>query len=368
VASPDVVIIGAGIIGTAVAYRLACATKLRTLVIERGSPGCEASNAAAGVLAVASGQARQGALLNLRRESARLFPALVAALEDETGIDVGYCRNGFLSLAFSDTEAEDLVALLEHRKQQGFPCELLSAVEALSLEPSVNPAISAAAFFAEDNSIESDRLVTALVVAAQRRGVRFLFDTAVQSMRADSESVTLQLKHDKMEAALVIVAAGAWSGELLATCGVKAPLRPARGEMAAVRPLGWRVRHTLAAQGGYLVPRRSGEVFVGSTMAFVGFDKLVTEAGVATLLHRGAMLLPALPRSTLVRTWAGLRSCPTIRRPIIAPLPGLPKVILATGHHRNGILLAPITAPLVTDLVTGSQPAVPLRPFSFRRH
>jgi glycine oxidase len=112
---------------------------------------------------------------------------------------------------------------------------------------------------------------------------------------------------------------------------------------------------------------RDGRVLVGSTVAFVGFDKQVTAEGVATLLAHAALMVPRLEGAAPVRTWAGLRPCPTIRRPIIAPLPGLANVLLATGHHRNGILLAPITGQLVTELITAATPTVPLPPFSYRR-
>src|SRR5262249_12818754 len=118
----------------------------------------------------------------------------------------------------------------------------------------------------------------------------------------------------------------------------------------------------------YLVPRANGEVLVGSTTAFVGFDKRVTATGVSTLLAQAQQMVPRVRDATLVRTWAGLRPCPTIRRPIIAPLRDMENVMLATGHHRNGILLSPITAQLVAEMIVGMRPSVPLRPFSYRRH
>jgi glycine oxidase len=119
---------------------------------------------------------------------------------------------------------------------------------------------------------------------------------------------------------------------------------------------------------GYLVPRRDGEVLVGSTTAFVGFDKSVTAEGLRTLLARAAEMVPRVREATVLRSWAGLRPCSTIRRPIIARLPGLDNVVLATGHHRNGILLAPITAKLVAEMIAGAPPCVPLAPFRYRKH
>jgi glycine oxidase len=368
VKTADVAIIGAGVIGACTAETLARASRLRIVLLERGTPGCEASNAAAGVLAVASGQARRGVLLELRRLSAAMFPALVDRLEQESGMDLGYRRDGLISLAFSEAEATALQALVLHRREQGLRCELLSPPDAIRIEPVVNPVLHAAALFPDDRAIHSEHFVRALIGAAGRRGVELRERTNVRSVVPSQRAVKLELDDGRIEAGVVIVAAGAWSRQLLASSGIKVPVRPARGEMLAVRPAAWRLRHTLVAGDGYLVPRNGGEVLIGSTTVFDGFDKHVTAAGLATLRARAAAMVPRIREAAELRSWAGLRPCSTIRRPIIAPLPGSENVILATGHHRNGILLAPITAQLVAELVTGATPTVFMRPFSYRKH
>jgi glycine oxidase len=366
--SADVVIVGAGVIGSAIAYTLARSTTLRIVVVERGTPGCEASNAAAGVLAVASCRARRGVLLELRRRSAAMFPELVARLQEETGIDLGYRRDGLIALAFTEPEVAALQELVRHRNEQGLRAEFLDRAGVLSVEPTVSSQVHAGGLFPDDRSINSERLVAAFVAAAQQRGVECRFNSKVQSLCSANGVVKCRLANDALDASTVVVAAGAWSGELLASCGFKVPLRPARGEMAAVQPATWRLHHTLTADEGYLVPRGDGEVLIGSTTAFVGFDKGVTDAGLAMLLARAQAMVPQLREAPLRRSWAALRPCPTIRRPIIAPLPGVENVILATGHHRNGILLAPITGTLVAEMIMRHAPSVPLRPFSYRRH
>jgi glycine oxidase len=368
VRSADIAIIGAGVIGAAIAEALARSGRQRIVLIERGTPGCEASNAAAGVLAVASVQARRGVLCELRRRSAGMFPELVERLEAETGSALGYRRDGSISLAFSEAEAVALSSLVQHRVGQGLRGEMLGVPEVLRLEPAVNPRVHAAAFFPDDCSIHSERLVRALISAAQQHGVELLERAEVRSIGCRPEAVRLELDCGALEAAIGVVAAGAWSPQLLAPCGVKVPVRPARGEMLAVRSASWSLRHLLAAGDGYLVPRDGGEVLIGSTTAFDGYEKRVTADGLATLRARAALMVPRIGEAAELRSWAGVRPCSTIRRPIIAPLPGRENVILATGHHRNGILLAPITAQLVTALVTGAAPAVPLRPFSYRKH
>jgi glycine oxidase len=368
VRTTDVAIIGAGVIGACIAETLARCSRLRIALLERGTPGCEASNAAAGVLSVASTQARRGVLLELRRLSAGMFPDLVDRLQAETGIDLGYRRDGLISLAFSEAEAVALRELLQHRSMQGLRCEMLTPAEVLRLEPAVNSGVHAAALFPDDCAINNERLVCALVVAAQRRGVALYEHTAVRSVVRRAGAVQLELGSDSLEAAIVVVAAGAWSPHLLAPCGVKVPVRPARGEMLAVRPAGWQLRHAVTSGDGYLVPRDGGEVLIGSTTTFDGFEKHVTADGLASLRARASLMIPRIGAAAELRSWAGLRPCSTIRRPIIAPLPGMENVLLATGHHRNGILLAPITAQLVTELVTGGPPTVFMRPFSYRRH
>jgi len=363
----DVLIVGAGVIGAAVAETLSRAGAFRIMLCERGTPGCEASNAAAGVLAVASGQARKGVLLELRRVSGAMFPAWVDRLCDETGIDVGYRASGVLSLACSDAEVAGLRELVEHRRSQGMRCEWLDAAAVRAVEPAVHPDIRGAALFPDDHSVDSARLVAALVAAAVRRGVALRDGTAVHALVPGPDSVRVAVGDDVIDAGIVVVAAGAWSCDLLLDLGVRIPVRPARGEMAALTPVGCAVRHTLMAGDGYVVPH-GDEVLVGSTTAFVGFDKQVTAAGVAALRAHAAALVPAFAAVPFTRTWAGLRPCSTIRRPIIARLPGAPRVIVATGHHRNGVLLAPATARLVADLVTGAPPVVSLAPFVYRRH
>jgi glycine oxidase len=362
------VIVGAGVIGAAIAYELSRQTRLHVMVVERGTPGCEASNAAAGTLPVASSRARGGAVFALRRASARLFPDLVARLEEESAMHLGYRCDGTLAVALSDAEAEALDDLVPHRLTQGFAAQRLDRDAVLAAEPAINPEVRCGAFFADDTRIESPPLVAALVRAAQRRGVGFRLGTDIRAAQVERASLRLFLHDGELWAPAVVVAAGAWSAPLLAGCGVKVPVRPARGEMLALRPARWSLRVPVSAQGGYLVPRPNGEVFVGSTMSFAGFDRRVTPTGVAMLRDLAAAAVPQARAARLLRTWAGLRPCSTIRRPLITRLPGAENVVLATGHHRNGILLAPITAKLVVELITGVPPSIPLHPFGYRKH
>ncbi len=364
--SPDFAIVGGGVIGCAIARELARAGAGRIIVIERGQPGGEASNAAAGLLAVASSRAPGGAVFELRRASASLFPTLVDELRGESGIDVQYSSAGLLDLASTDQQAEDLAKLVERRRGQGFSVELLDAAAVRGCEPAVNPAVRGGAWFPDDRSINSALMVEALHVAAKALGVEFRPGAPVTAVeRAGERVMSITAGGERHAPGHLIIAAGAWSPEIGALLGVKIPVRPDRGEMLALRPE-LRLRNALSCAEAYVVPRGDGELLIGSTSARGETEKIVTAGSVALLLERALQMVPTLAAARLVRTWAGLRPMSTLRRPIIGPLRNYDNVTVATGHHRSGILLAPITAKLVAELLLQGSPSLSLTPFAYR--
>ncbi|MEO8604812.1 MAG: glycine oxidase ThiO [bacterium] len=367
--SPDVLIIGAGVIGCAIARALALGGAGRVVVVDRGQPGAEASGAAAGVLAVASGRAPRGALFELKRASARLYPRLVAELHAETGHEVGYVAGGLLDLAFTSREAEQLDHLIAKRAEDGFRVERLDGDAVRERYPQINPAVRRGAYFADDAAIDNGKLVAALHAAAEARGVRFLLGRRVRRLHALRERVTaVELDDARLTPGHVVIAAGAWSAALGAGLRARIPIGADRGEMMAVKlrpplpplplPVSWR--------DGYLVPRPDGEVLIGSTSAPGVTDKQVTAGNAALLLTRAVRMLPGLADAPIVRVWSGLRPVCTLGRPIIGPLRGFANLTLAVGHHRNGILLAPITAQLIAELILHGATSLPLEPFKYR--
>jgi glycine oxidase len=364
--TPDVAIIGGGVIGCAIAYYLAREGAGRVLVIDRSHPGHEASGAAAGLLAVASSRAPGGVLFDLRRVSAALFPKLVEELRDETGIDTDYRADGLLDLAFTDQEASDLERRVARRVEQEFRAELLDPSTLRKVESDLSEDVRAAALFSDDCSVDSVRLVAALHEAARSRGVEFRVGAAVTSIETAGDRVTaIAAGGERVMPARVVLAAGAWSREIGALFGVKIPVRPDKGEMLAVQtalPL----RHSVSWGDGYLLPRSNGELLIGATSERGTFDKQVTEQSVRVLRERAARMVPALRDVSIARSWAGLRPCSTIRRPIIGPLRGYQNVIVATGHHRSGILLAPITGKLVAELIVHRATSISIEPFAYR--
>lgn len=359
-------IIGAGVIGCAIAYELVREGAGPVVVIDRGEPAGEASGASAGVLSVGSGRAPRGVLLDLRRRSATMYPEWIAEVEAQARGDVDYRRDGLVELAFTREEAAELEDLVARRAEQGGRVRMLDP-EALRAEvPEASRSALAAALFEDDHSVDCPRLVGALCAAARSLGAEFLCGAEVSAVECAGGRVTRVVAGDRTcEVGRLIVAAGAWSGQIGALLGVKVPIRPDKGEMIAYRaPVG--LRRTLVWNGGYLVPKGNGEILVGSTSTRGTFDKRVTPESVELLAARAATMVPALRGVAHHRSWSGLRPCPTIRRPIIGPLPALENVIVAAGHHRSGTLLAPITARLVCEIALGRAPSVDLRPFAYK--
>lgn len=367
--SPDILIIGAGVIGCAIARALAIGGAGRVVVVDRGQPGAEASNAAAGVLAVASSRAPRGALFELKRASAGLFPALVDALRAETGLEVGYVGAGLLDLAFTSREAERLDRLIAKRREDGFAVERLDGDAVRQRHPQINPAVRCGAHFADDAAIDNARLVTALHTAAATRGATFLLGRGVRRLHAQrGRVVAVELDDGRVTPGHVVIAAGAWSAGLGRGLRRRIPIDADRGEMMAVklRPPQAPLPMPVSWGDGYLVPRPDGEVLIGSTSAPGATDKLVTANHAALLLNRAVRMMPGLADAPIVRVWSGLRPRSTLGRPIIGPLSGFPNVTLAVGHHRNGILLAPITGQLVAELLLHGATSLPIEPFKYR--
>jgi glycine oxidase len=350
--TPDVLVIGGGVIGCAIARQVAGAGQ-SVVVVDRGALGAEASAAAAGVLAVASGDA-EGRQLELRRASLARFTALAASLADESGIDVEYAVPGTLELCLADEEEAAAAGRIAHRRAQGFRVDWMDAATVRREEPAANPAARGAIRFADDAQVNNVRLVEALARAASRRGAELCPGTEVVGAERDGDRlIRVRVGSETIAPGSVVLAAGAWSARVAGVAPSLA-VEPARGQMLALRPGVSLVRHILANADGYLVPRRNGEVLLGATVEHVGFDKAVTAAGLATLHAKLARLAPGALDLPVARVWAGLRPFGRAGEPLIGRASETANLIVATGHHRNGILLAPITAVMVADLLAAA--------------
>jgi glycine oxidase len=354
--TPDVLVIGGGVIGCAIARELA--PSRRVLVVDRGAIGGEASSAAAGVLGVASSD-DEGDRLALRRASAAEFPALAAALRDETGIDVGFAPCGVLALAGDDAEATVLAAKVARRRAHGFAADPLDARALRAVEPVARDDVAGAARFPDDGIVVATRLVAALADSARRRGAALVPGLpALAVEREGSRVVRVRVGDDWIVPGLVVLATGAWAASGIASLEAGVAVVPVRGQMLALRAGAASPRHVLTRGLAFAVPRPDGEVWIGATLEDAGFVKAVTADGLAALARHLETVAPSLRAAPVLRSWSGLRPCVADGGPVLGPAPGLANVLVALGHHRAGILLAPVTARAIAAYADGMAPPV----------
>jgi glycine oxidase len=374
--SPDTVIIGGGAIGCAIAWELARRGALVT-VIERGTPGREATWAAGGMLSPLGESARDSSFLALATASFDRYPAFIDALADSTGHDVGYSTSGKLYVAFERADEDVLDDLVS--RGAAFQAERLSGEEARLREPSLSAKVLAAVFVGRDHRVDNRRFGAALWSAAARTGVDFRLGAAACEVLIDSAGavkratgVTLDTG-TRVPAAAVVIAAGAWSG---AIGGLPTPLpvRPVRGQMFAVSShvtpeaeSAALLEHVIMTRECYIIPREDGPIVVGATVEEVGFAIGPTPRGISGLLAAAVEAVPAIADLPLIETWAGFRPGSPDRLPILGADPDVAGLFYATGHYRTGILLTPVTAEVMADVVMRRRPAVDIERFGIGR-
>ena len=350
----EVAIIGGGVIGLAIARALALRGVRDVLLIERGSLGAESSSAAAGMLAPQAEANRAHEFFQLTCQSRDMYPAFAAALLAETGIDIELETTGTLYLAFTEHDEAELQKRFAWQHEAGLPIEELSAAAVRQLEPSINEDVRAALKFPFDTQVENRRLLSALASANERLGVRMETGTAVKSLKIERDRVTgIETSRGFIATGAVVIAAGAWSSLLGAADKALPDLRikPVRGQMLCFEPQPQIARHVIYSPRGYLVPRRDGRLLAGSTTEHAGFEKQVTAAGVHSILKAALEISPRIAALPLTDCWAGLRPRAGDTLPVLGPCAEIAGVYYATGHYRNGILLAPITGELIAGAV-----------------
>ncbi len=361
----EVVVVGGGVVGCAVALRLVQAGA-RCTVVERSIPGAEASSAAAGILAPQAEAEGTGPFLSLCLRSRSLYPGFVEDVEALSGIRVGFRPTGVLHVAFTAACRERLRARVASQRGAGLSAELLDRDAVLRLEPAVNGAVLGAALFPDDGSVDNRLLMRALSMAAARAGVKFVTGHVRALLEADGRAHGVDVDGERLGADAVVVAAGAWTG-LVPGCGLSPrQVRPARGQMVMLRSRLPVLERVVFSDQGYLVPRADGHLLAGSTVEFEGFAKEVTAAGLKQILALALEMVPTLAELPVVESWAGLRPFTEDHLPVLGegPLHGL---FLASGHFRNGILLAPVTAEVLAQVVLAQPPSLPLEPFRWDR-
>ncbi len=367
---PRVAIIGAGVVGLGIAWRLA--GRAHVTVFDRGKVGAGASHAAAGMLAACcEAEPGEEALVALGRDSQARWPSFAEELKRVSGVDVELRCEGTLVLALTADDQAEILHRLEFQRRLELPLEWLSAAATRGHEPHLAGKIAGAVFSPQDHQVDNRKLVQALRIAAEAAGAKVheqrpVKEISVQGGRANG--VVLE-DGTAVAADMVVLAAGAWSRGI---AGLppdrRPPVRPVKGQMFALRmdaaaPL---INHVLWAPGAYLVPRRDGRLIVGATVEEKGFDDTITAGGMLTLLEAAWRAIPAVEELPIEEIWVGHRPGSRDDAPVLGRGP-LEDLFYATGHHRNGILLAPVTADAMAKLILDDVVEPAIRPFGLER-
>lgn len=356
---PDAIIIGAGVVGAACAWRLASAG-LRVIVFDRQAPGSGASQAALGVLGFHARPQMPAAFDRLCRQSRRYYPAIVDELREVTGQAPDYRPCGQLSVALNEGDLDQLEEDYSANVALGVQVDRPTPEECQLLAPGLNQRVCGALFLPDDAWIDNTALTLTIVRAAEQAGAVFKRGE-VQTIVHESGRVSgVRVDGELWPAGWFVIAAGCWSGQIVG--GPSLPVQPVRGQ--ALMVAGQPIRRIVMSPRGYLVPKGDGQSMIGATVEQVGFDEANTLGGIWELVEAGLEIAPRLKGSEFLGAWAGLRPGTPDNLPFIGPFGEFPNLIAATGHFRNGILLAPITAAMVRSIVTGEAPPADLGPFS----
>ena len=365
--SPDVIVVGGGVIGCAIAYELAKG-KARVTLLERELVGSGASHASAGLLAPLSDTMEHPALSELGMKSLRQYRSFLQEVHEAGGLDVECISSGILRVALTSEEEEGLQETERRAKDLGVEVHWLGGREAIELEPLLAPSIRGALYSPSEPQLNPSRLVEALRRAALAHGAVFREQTPVLGLlREGSRVAGVRLADEVLQADRVVLATGSWACEAGDWLGMKLPVHPVRGQVVYVNKLARPLRHTVMRPGSLAVPKGDGTTLVGTTLEQAGFAPRVTVGGVASILTRIQELVPSIGETTINHTRAGLRPCSADHLPVLGPAPGAEEVVLAAGHYRSGILLAPVTATIIARLILEGSDGADSGPFAASR-
>jgi glycine oxidase len=356
----NIIVIGAGVIGCAVAHELA-RRGAAVRVIDDRQPGMGATQASAGMLApFTEAKDRNHAFLDLAVRSLGLYDAFVADIAATASVQVGYQRTGTLEVATTREHMAGLQHLSGRLKAHGVALRLLDASAARAEEPHLGAEVAGGLLIESHGFVNAGELTRGLAAAARRHGADFVHGARALRISPQAGGVIVETSQGSLTGDAVVLAAGSWSGRLEIEGVSPPPIRPVRGQLLH---LGWRdvnLRRVIWGEQCYLVPWQDGTLLVGATMEEVGFDETNTVAGVRELLEAACALVPRASAADLLSARAGLRPGSPDAMPIVGPSRTMANLMYATGHFRNGVLLAPVTAQLVADaLLDGrSDPAL----------
>ena len=361
----DAVIIGGGVIGCSIAWRLANAG-MRVAVIERGAIGREASWAAGGMLAPLAEANQADAFFDLAVASRAMYADFADELREISGVNIEYRTEGTLYLALTDEDESELRHRWQWQHKAGLNIKKLKADCVLKLEPSLNPKMRWALKFPDDHQVNSRQLMTALEAALVKSSVDIFSHTEVEEiLQAGNQVIGVATSRGEIKANSVIIAAGSWSGLLHSK--LKSHVEPVRGQMIALEMTKTNLTHVVYSSRGYLIPRLSGIVIAGATTEKVGFDKSNTAGGISAIVEKAVEIVPQANALKINEMWSGLRPGSSDDWPILGADSEINGLVYATGHYRNGILLTPITAQAISELVLKGESDFDLKAFGIGR-
>ena len=350
---PDTLIIGAGIIGLCIARELHKRGERNIVLLDRSDAGSESSWAAAGMLSPQAEARETDSFLRFCSEARDRYPAFAEELRSETGIDIELDRTGTICVACSDRESLELAERAGSQDREGLDVQRLSAAEIRELEPELSEKVRDGLLFPNDWQVENRKVIQALIEYAKRYGILIRERIEARKLIIENGEVTgVETEQGNIYCGRVIITAGAWTSQIEP---LPAVVRPMRGQMICFHPERRLLRHVVYGTGCYIVPRRDGRILVGATVEDVGFDKSVTEEAVKLLRDNGLEMVPALGNVKMMERWCGFRPFASDGLPVLGCVSGIENLALATGHFRNGILLAPLTGSVIADHLYGTE-------------
>ena len=365
----DVVIVGGGVIGCMIALELTDRYQADVVVLERAVPGAEASSAAAGILGaqVESHQKPKdgGMLFTLLLASRARHAELDARLREMVGVGTGYRKCGLVRVTHDASSLEKLARAHTWQCDYGGIVQRLERDDAHELEPALAESIAGGVHLPDEAQVDPRALLRALQQACAVRGVKFRTGIFVRGVSTEPSRFGVETSEGLIAAASIVIAAGSWSSLVDGLPEGVRSVRPVRGQIVQVETRPPIVKRIVVGDAGYVLARADGRTLLGSTMEEVGHVKEVTVGGVHEVLHRALSLIPSLAQAPISATWSGFRPATPDDRPILGET-SVPRLYAATGHHRNGILLAPETGRLLADLVATGKCDRDLSPFAPR--
>jgi glycine oxidase len=367
-AAVEVAVVGAGLIGLSIAWRLAH-RGLSVAVFEREQVGAGASLAATGMLAAAAEhEPGEPELLALALESQRMWPQFGRALEAASGIGIDFRESGILVAALARDEVERLRFRYDLHRRCDLATQWLGGAQVRDLEPGLRPSVAAGLYCPDDHQVDPRRVMAALRAAALASGVRLYEHCAVEALDLTGGRVSgVTTAAGRCRAGTVVLAAGAWTAGKL-PAGLSVPVRPLKGQALALTATAdtGTLSHIVWTEQVHMAPKSDGRLIIGSTVEERGFDTAITAGGVYALLEGARRAFPAIEEMAVETIWAGLRPSSIDDAPILGTT-GIDGLVVATGHHRNGYLLAPVTAAAIEALVAGGTPPPTARAFGLDR-